>query len=44
MALLEQNKARTTLDLAEDDKILGNTYMEASTVPKAHTDGYPELA
>jgi len=44
MALLEQNKACTTLDLAEDDKILENTYMKASTIPKSHTDGYSEQA
>ncbi|KAL9713560.1 hypothetical protein Ac2012v2_003171 [Leucoagaricus gongylophorus] len=37
MALLEQNKARTTLSSAEDDEILENTYMKASTVPKKRT-------
>ncbi|KAL9714134.1 hypothetical protein Ac2012v2_002443 [Leucoagaricus gongylophorus] len=37
MALLEQNKARTTLNSAEDDEILENTYMKASTVPKKRT-------
>jgi len=44
MALLEQNKAYTTLNLAKDNKILENTYMEASTIPKAHMDRYPEQA
>ena len=37
MALLEQKKARTTLSSAEDDEILENTYMKASTVPKKRT-------
>ena len=44
MALLKQNKACTTLNLAKDDKILENTYMEASTIPKAHMNRYPEQA
>jgi len=37
MALLEQNKARATLDSTEDDETLEKTYVEASTGPKKRT-------
>jgi len=37
MALLEQNKARATLDSTEDDETLEKTYVEASTAPKKRT-------
>jgi len=37
MSLLEQNKARATLDSTEDDETLEKTYVETSTAPKKRT-------